>query len=169
MGILFLHLNFCCFSAFTIFLLRTYFVRTSEAQIFKKLRIIQEQQQARCKQSKNIMTIWLFETEMLEHKYIHSILQQNKFNTNNIMFKFRNLYAPFMDENMYIMIWIPQIWKKWIISGISRRFSTFTPKIWISHPPLIIPFFLVDSCCKNKIRTDELEIQWKYKNSEPQP
>ena len=60
---------------------------------------------------KNIlMTIWqLFETEMLKHKYIHSILQQNKFNTINVKFKFntvnvkfkfRILEAPLMNENM---------------------------------------------------------------------
>ena len=101
--------QFLLFFSFYNFFTKNIFCKNSEAQIFKKLRTIQEQQQAGCKQSKNIMTMWLFETEMLKHKYIHSIVQQNKFNTNNIMFKFRNLYAPFMDENMYITIWIPQI------------------------------------------------------------
>ena len=32
-----------------------------------------------------LVTIWqLFETEMLKHNYVHSILQPNKFNTINI-------------------------------------------------------------------------------------
>ena len=37
---------------------------------------------------------------MLEHKYIHRILQQNKFNTIHIKFRFRILETPLMDENM---------------------------------------------------------------------
>ena len=37
---------------------------------------------------------------MLKHKYIHSILEQNKFNTIIIKFKFTILEAPLMDENM---------------------------------------------------------------------
>ena len=54
------------------------------------------------------MTIWQpFETEMLKYKYIHSILQQNKFNNINIKFKFRILDALLMDENMDTKIWIP--------------------------------------------------------------
>ena len=48
------------------------------------------------------------------------------------------------------------MWKKWIISGNSRKFSTFTPKVWIPHPPTVIPFLLVDSY--NKVRTNEPEI-----------
>ena len=48
-----------------------------------------------------------FETEMLKYKYIHSILQQNKFNNINIKFKFRILDALLMDENMDTKIWIP--------------------------------------------------------------
>ena len=56
---------------------------------------------------KNIlMTKWKLETEMLKHKYIHSILQQNKFNTINIKFKFGILEAPLMDENMDTKTWI---------------------------------------------------------------
>ena len=39
--------------------------------------------------------------------YIHSILQQNKFKTINIQFKFRFLEAPLMDENMDTETWIP--------------------------------------------------------------
>ena len=38
---------------------------------------------------------------------IYSILQQNKFNTINIKFKFRILEVPLMDENMDTKIWIP--------------------------------------------------------------
>ena len=65
------------------------------------------------------MTMWqLFETEMLKHKYIHSILQRNKFNTINIKFKFRILEAPLMDEN-----------KDTKMSGNYRKFSTLAPKI----------------------------------------
>ena len=45
-----------------------------------------------------------------------------------------------------------------IISGNSRKFSTFTPQIWIPHLPTDIPFLLVDRCQKNKIRTNEPEI-----------
>ena len=37
---------------------------------------------------------------MLKHKYMHSILQQNKF-------KFRLLEAPSMDGNMVTKTWIP--------------------------------------------------------------
>ena len=37
---------------------------------------------------------------MLKHKYILSILQQNKFSTINIKFKFRTLEAQSMDEHM---------------------------------------------------------------------
>ena len=33
---------------------------------------------------------------------------------------------------------------------------------------LDIPFLLADNCRKNKIRTNEPEIHWKYKNSDPQ-
>ena len=47
--------------------------------------------------------------------------------------------------------------KKWIISGNSRKFSTFAPKIWIPHPPTVIFFLLVDSCRKNKITTNSLK------------
>ena len=36
---------------------------------------------------------------------MHSILQQNKFNTINIKFKFRILETPLMDENMDTKIW----------------------------------------------------------------
>ena len=43
----------------------------------------------------------------LKHKYIHNILQQNKFGTINIKFKFRILEAPLMDENVGAKIWIP--------------------------------------------------------------
>ena len=59
--------------------------------------------------------------------------------------------------------------KTQIISGNSKKSSTFAPKIWIPHPPTVIPFFLVDSCRKNKIRTNDLEIHWKNKNSEFPP
>ena len=46
------------------------------------------------------MTIWqLFETEMLKHKYIHSILKQNKFNTINI-FGFDIVWCSFIEENV---------------------------------------------------------------------
>ena len=41
------------------------------------------------------------------------------------------------------------------------------PKIWIPHPPTVIPFLLVDSCRKNKVRTNELEILWKNRNRRP--
>ena len=56
-----------------------------------------------------LMTEWqLFETEMVKYKYIHSILQQHKFNNINIFgfdidwcschsLKFRILEAPLMD------------------------------------------------------------------------
>ena len=44
---------------------------------------------------------------MLKHKYKHSILQQNKFNTINIKFTIIILEAPLMDENMDTKIWIP--------------------------------------------------------------
>ena len=37
---------------------------------------------------------------MLKYKYIHSISQQNKFNTINFKFKFRILEVQLMDENM---------------------------------------------------------------------
>ena len=35
--------------------------------------------------------------------------------------------------------------------------------------PSVIAFLLVDSCCKNKIGTNEPEIHLKNENSEPQP
>ena len=38
---------------------------------------------------------------------MHSILQQKKFNTINIKFKFRILEAPLMEENMDTEILIP--------------------------------------------------------------
>ena len=56
-----------------------------------------------------------------------------------------------------------------VISGNSRKFSTFAPKVWISNPSTIIHFLVVGSCHKNKTRTNESEILWKNKNSEPQP
>ena len=37
---------------------------------------------------------------MLKDKYIHRILQQNKFNTIHIKFRFRILETLLMDENM---------------------------------------------------------------------
>ena len=37
------------------------------------------------------------------------------------------------------------------------------------HPPTAIPLLLIDSCRKNKIRTNEPELHWKNKNSDPQP
>ena len=49
-----------------------------------------------------------------------------------------------------------------------RKFAT-APKIWNPHLPTFIPFLLVDSCCKNKTRTNEPEIYWKNKNGEPHP
>ena len=51
--------------------------------------------------------------------------------------------------------------KKWIISGNSRNFSIFTLKIWFPHPPTVLPFLLVNSSRKNKIRTNEPEIYFK--------
>ena len=41
-------------------------------------------------------------------------------------------------------------WKKWIISDNSRKFITFAPKIWIPHPPTVIPFLLAESCARTK-------------------
>ena len=76
---------------------------------------------------------------MLKHKYIYSILQQNKFNTINIKFKFTILEEALMNENKDTKIWIPLIWKKWIASGNSSKFSTFTPEIWIVHMPAHVP------------------------------
>ena len=37
------------------------------------------------------------------------------------------------------------------------------------HPLTVIPFLLFDSCRKDKVRTNEPEIYWKNKNSDPQP
>ena len=89
---------------------------------------------------------------MLKHKYVESILQQIKFNTINIKFKFRILEASLVDENMDTKILIPY-GKKWIIFDNSRKFSSLAQKIWIPHPPTVIPVLLVDSCRRNKIRT----------------
>ena len=39
------------------------------------------------------------------------------------------------------------------------KFVTFAPNIWIPHRPTVVPFLLVHSCHKNKIRTNKPEIQ----------
>lgn len=44
---------------------------------------------------------------MLKYKYIHSILQENKFNAINIKFKFTILEGALMDGNIDTKIWIP--------------------------------------------------------------
>ena len=89
--------------------------------------------------------------------FLHSILQQNKFNSINVKFKFRILEALLMDHIMDSI----NMEKKMIISVSSRKFSTFTPEIWILHPSIVIPCLLVDRFHKNKIRTNEPEIHWK--------
>ena len=43
---------------------------------------------------------------MPKYKYMHSILEQNKFITINIKFNIRILEAPLVDENMDTKIWI---------------------------------------------------------------
>ena len=76
---------------------------------------------------------------MLKYKYIHSILQQNKFNVPPLN---EMWYSPNMDTiNME---------KKWIISGKSRKFSTFATKIWI---PILLS--------QDQIRTTSLNPQKK--------
>ena len=52
----------------------------------------------------HMTTFWNKNTK---HNYMHSILQQKKFNTINIKFKFRILEAPLMEENMDTEILIP--------------------------------------------------------------
>ena len=86
---------------------RTHFVKTVRLRLseqFKNNRLDASNQKS------ILMTIrHLFKTEILKHKYIHSILQKNKFSTINIKFKFRILVAPLMDKNMDVKIWISLI------------------------------------------------------------
>ena len=62
-----------------------------------------------------------------------------------------------VQHHQYLRLWHSLMfrhWKKLIISGNSRKFTIFAPKVWISHPPIVISFLLVDSYRKNKIRTN---------------
>ena len=70
-------------------------------------------------------------------------------------------------------IWIPKYrFQKYGKNGL---FLATLGNLVLSHkymdpnPPTVVSFLLVDSCRKNKIRTNKPEIQWKNKNSEPQP
>ena len=59
-------------------------------------------------------------------------------------------------------IWIP----KYGFHNYRKNELFLAPKIWTSHPSTVILFLLVDSCRKNKIRTNELVMHWKAASSE---
>ena len=109
-------------------------------------------------------TIWQhFKTEMLKYKYIHNILQQNKFKIINI-FGFDIVWCSAIERNVVFSKYgLHKYGKKWIISGISRKFSTFATKIWILHPQTVILFLLVYSCRKIKWEQTSLNPQKKIR------
>ena len=81
--------------------------------------------------------------------------KKSKINNSSIKFKFRILETPLIDENVDTRICYKY--------GKNVLFLAALGNIELSHqntdpPPTIIPFLLVDSCQKNKVRTSEPEI-----------
>ena len=110
----------------------------------------------------NMKTFW---NKFLNISTYTLFYKKSKINNNSIKFKFRILETPLIYENVDTRICYKY--------GKNVLFLATLGNIVLSHqnmdPPLtIIPFLLVDSCQKNKVRTSEPEIHWKSKNSEPQ-